>query len=116
MRIIVLVIINFLLSILLGSVLSSFIEAFLVQLLIKPIVNIVMALLATRSPLWAPIIVYISGLLYTVSYSLYNSGKFIVYKRISDVFTDLTFISAMITLIITLGIYFSRKEMESASK
>lgn len=114
MRLLLLIIINFILSISLGSFLSSVVQVAIIQLVIEPIISIGLALLATRSPIFAPIIVYVSGLLFTISYSLYNYGKFSTYKGLADIFTDLAFITAIITLIVTSIVYYSKKTIIKA--
>ncbi|MFZ7942481.1 hypothetical protein [Neobacillus sp. 19] len=96
---------NFGWSISLATFMQQYIEIMLIQLFLVPIGTIVLALAATRHPLWAPLIVFTSGLTYTVCYSIYNYDTFIIYNHFSDIFDDLAFVSAVLTFIPTLFLF-----------
>ena len=107
----ILVILDLLAAIYMGGFLTHSWEIAIVDFLF-PIINLLLVLLGTRSMLWAPTLVFLSGVVFTVSYSLSFYNEFIIYNHFMDIFYDFAFPSALLTLVITFVIDTYRKKEE----
>jgi hypothetical protein len=105
----VIVFANLVLSLFLGGVLTNYIQVALVQF-IFPVLCIIITLFATNSLLWAPLLAFLSGTLFTLSYSLSSYDEFKLYSSISSFFYDTGFISGFFTFLIIVTIKSRKKD------
>jgi hypothetical protein len=109
LKVCILVISNLLLSIFLGGFLTIYVQDALVQL-IFPVICIILTLITTRSLVWAPLLAFLSGQLFTISYSLSSFNEIILHSSLINFFYNAGFISAFSTFLIILTQKSRKKE------